>query len=79
MLIALLKTIYKKSIPEGVVDKTWRVIISLAAFLFIVYFTIPFFVLLSQETKDIIVAFILFFGAMDVLINPVLAHRIITA
>jgi hypothetical protein len=79
MLFALLNVIeYKKFIPGGVISKTWNNITGLVAFLFIIYLTIPFFILLSQETKDIIVSFIFFFGAMYVLINIRLVLRIIT-
>ena len=78
MLIALLRAVdLKKSVPAGGVGKTWNVIASLVTFLFIVYLTVPFFVLLSQETKDLIVSCIFFFGAMYVLINLELVHRII--
>jgi hypothetical protein len=78
MLIALLRAVdLKKSVPAGGVGKTWNVIAALVTFLFMVYLTVPFFVLLSQETKDLIVSFIFFFGAMYVLINVELVHRII--
>jgi hypothetical protein len=78
MLFALLNVIeYKKFIPGGLVSKSWNLITSLVAFLFIVYLTIPFFILLSQDTKDLIVAFIFLFGAMYVLINIRLVYRIV--
>ena len=78
MLIALLRVVdLKKNVPAGGVGKTWNVIASLVAFLFLVYLTMPFFVLLSQETKDLIVSFIFLFGAMYVLVNVELVHRII--
>jgi len=78
MLIALLRAAdLKKSVPAGGIGKTWNVITSLVTFLFIVYLTMPFFVLLSQETKDLIVSFIFLFGAIYVLVNLELVHRII--
>ena len=78
MLFALLNVIeYKKFIPRGMVSKVWNNIIALIAFFFIIYLNFPFFILLSQQAKDIIVAFIFFFGAMYVLINIRLVYRII--
>ena len=78
MLFALLNVIeYKKSIKNGVIVGAWNRIIVLVSILFIIYLTIPFFILLSQTTKDIIVAFIFLFGSMYVLINIRLVYRII--
>jgi hypothetical protein len=78
MLIALLRAVdLKKNVPAGGVGKAWNVIASLVTFLFMVYLTMPFFVLLSQETKDLIVSFMFLFGAMYVLVNVELVHRII--
>ncbi len=79
MFIALWKAVdYKGSVPGGVVGKTWNIITALVAFFFIGYLTTPFFVLLNQAAKDLIVAFIFFFGAIYVLISLRLVHRIIT-
>ncbi len=56
MLFALLNGIeYKKCIPGAKACKVWNNIIALIAIFFVVYLTFPFFVLLSQKTKDIIV------------------------
>ncbi len=78
MFIALWKAIdYKSSVPGGVVGRTWNLITTLVAFFFIGYLTTPFFVLLTQEFKDLIVAFIFFFGAIYVLITIRLVHKII--
>jgi hypothetical protein len=78
MFIALWQAIdYKSSVPGGVVGKTWNLITTLVAFFFIGYLTTPFFVLLTQEFKDLIVAFIFFFGAIYVLITIRLVHKII--
>ena len=78
MLIALLRAVdLKKNVPAGGIGRAWNVIASLVTFLFMVYLTMPFFVLLSQETKDLIVSFIFLFGAMYVLVNVELVHRII--
>lgn len=78
MFIALWKAIdYKSSVPGGVVGKTWNLITTLVAFFFLGYLTTPFFVLLNTELKDLIVAFIFFFGAIYVLITLRLVHRII--
>ncbi len=69
---------YKKSIPDGDVGKVWNVLSSLVSFFFIGYLTMPFFIVLSQEKKDLIVAFIFLFGSIYVLITLLLVHRIIT-
>ena len=80
MLIAVVKAYeYKKSIPGGEVGRAWNVLSSLATFFLIGYLTAPFFIVLSQEAKDLIVAFIFLFGAVYVLITLWLVHRIITA
>lgn len=78
MFVALWKAIdYKSSVPGGVVGRTWNLITILVAGFFIGYLTTPFFVLLTQEMKDLIVACIFFFGAVYVLITLRLVHRII--
>lgn len=78
MFVALWKAIdYKSSVPGGVVGKTWNFITMLVAFFFIGYLTTPFFVMLTQEQKDLIVAFIFFFGAIYVLLTIRLVHKII--
>jgi hypothetical protein len=79
MFIALWKAIdYKSSVPGGVVGKTWNLITSLVVLFFIGYLTTPFFVLLPQDIKDLIVAFIFLFGAIYVLVSISLVHKIIT-
>ncbi|HEY6010542.1 MAG TPA: hypothetical protein VIX18_03645 [Nitrospirota bacterium] len=79
MLIALLRVLnLKKNVPSGGVSKIWNVMAALVIFLFIVYLTLPFFLLLPQETKDLIVSFIFFFGAIYVLLNLELVSSIIT-
>jgi len=78
MVVALLRAIeYKKVVPGGAIGQSWDVIFTSVIFFFIVYLIIPFFVLLSQETKDIIVAFIFLFGAIYVLISVIIVYRII--
>lgn len=78
MFIALWNAIdFRSSVPTGVVGKTWNIITALVAFFFIGYLTTPFFVLLTQEQKDLIVAFIFFFGAVYVLITLRLMYKII--
>jgi hypothetical protein len=80
MLFAVVKAYdYKRSIPEGEVGKAWNVLASLASFFLVGYLTTPFFIVLPQEIKDLIVAFIFLFGAVYVLITLWLVHRIITA
>ncbi len=78
MFIALWNAIdFKSSIPAGSVGKTWNIITALVAFFFVGFLTTPFFVLLTQEQKDLIVAFIFFFGAVYVLITLRLMYKII--
>jgi len=79
MLIAVVKAYdYKRSIPGGEVGKAWNVLSTLASFFLIGYLTTPFFIVLPQEIKDLIVACIFLFGAVYVLITLWLVHRIIT-
>jgi len=78
MVVSLLRAIeFKKSVPGGVVGQCWNMILSSVIFFFVVYLIIPFFVLLPQETKDVIVAFIFLFGAIYVLISVMVVYRII--
>ena len=78
MFIALWNAIdFKGSVPGGVVGRTWNVITALVAFFFVGYLTTPFFVLLTQEQKDLIVAFIFLLGAVYVLISLRLMYKII--
>lgn len=78
MFVALWKAIdYKSSVPGGVVGKTWNFITMLVALFFIGYLTTPFFVMLTQDQKDLIVAFIFFLGAIYVLLTIRLVHKII--
>ena len=79
MLIAVVKAYdYKKSIPGGEVGKAWNVLSSLTSFFLVAYLTTPFFIVMSQQAKDLIVAFIFLVGAVYVLITLRLVHRIIT-
>ena len=79
MLLAVVKAYeYSKSIPEGEVGRAWNALLSLVTFFLIGYLTTPFFIVLSQEIKDLIVAFIFLLGAVYVLITLWLVHRIIT-
>ena len=79
MLLAVVKAYeYNKSIPGGEVGRAWNVLLSLVAFFLMGYLTIPFFIVLSQEIKELIVAFIFLLGAVYVLITLWLVHRIVT-
>ena len=75
--ILFLRFLLAVLIPGGMVSKVWNNIVALVSFFFLLYLTFPFFILLSQQTKDIIVAFVFLFGAMYVLINIRLVYRII--
>ena len=79
MLLAVVKAYeYNKSIPEGEVSRAWNALLALVTFFLIGYLTTPFFIVLPQEVKDLIVAFVFLFGAVYVLITLWLVHRIIT-
>jgi hypothetical protein len=80
MVLAVVKAYeYNKSIPEGEVRREWNALVSLVTVILIGYLTTPFFIVLSQETKDLIVAFIFLLGAVYALSTIWLVHRIITA
>lgn len=80
MLLAVVMAYeYNKSIPGGEVGRAWNALLALVTFFLIGYLTTPFFIVLSQEIKDLIVAFIFLLGAVYVLITLWLVHRIITA
>ncbi|HAK58996.1 MAG TPA: hypothetical protein DCO77_01265 [Nitrospiraceae bacterium] len=79
MFIALWQAIdYRSSVPGGVVGKTWKLITRLIGLFFFGYLATPFYALLTQEVKDLIVACIFFFGAIYVLLTVRLVHKIIT-
>jgi hypothetical protein len=78
MLVAVVKAYeYNKSIPGGEVGRAWHALLSLVTFFLVGYLTTPFFIVLSQETKDLIVAIIFLLGAVYVLITLWLVHRIV--
>jgi hypothetical protein len=70
---------YNKSIPGGEVGKAWNALLSLVTLFLMGYLTTPFFIVLSQEVKDLIVALIFLLGAVYVLITLRLVHRIVIA
>lgn len=78
MAVALWKSfLYKATMPEGVVKRTWRLLIALIGLFFVGFLTLPFFVLLPQEWKDNIVAFLFLFGAVYVLVTLNLVYKIV--
>lgn len=78
MAVALWKSfVYKSSLPEGEVKRTWRLLIVLVGLFFVGFLTLPFFVLLPPEWKDNIVSFLFFFGAIYVLLTLNLMYKIV--
>ena len=78
MAIALWKAfLYKSAMPEGVVVRTWRLLMALIGLFFVGFLTLPFFVLLPPEWKDNITAFLFLFGAVYVLVTLNLVFRIV--
>ncbi|HWR72514.1 MAG TPA: hypothetical protein VN604_05060 [Nitrospirota bacterium] len=78
MAVAVWKAFeYKTVMPAGKVKRTWRLLIALIIFFFFGYIILPFFVLIPESSKDTIVAFLFFFGAVYVLVTLNLIVRIV--
>jgi len=78
MAIALWKSVeYRTALPTREVKRTWSLLITLIAVFFFGYLTLPFFVFLPPGTKDTIVAFLFFFGAVYVLTTLNLVLKIV--
>jgi len=78
MLYALYSSItLKKKVPGGKVKKTWGVLNGLIVMFTIGYLTTPFFRLLPQEVKDILVGVIFLAGAVFVVIVTKLFYKIV--
>ncbi|HUK99427.1 MAG TPA: hypothetical protein VLX29_01085 [Nitrospirota bacterium] len=67
----------KSKIPGGKVKATWNVLTSLIIVFTVGYLTTPFFRLLPQEIKDILVGVIFLAGAIFVVIVIKLYFKII--
>lgn len=78
MAIALWKSVeYRTTLPAGEVKRTWNLLITLIALFFFGYLTLPFFVFLPPSSKDTIVAFLFFFGAVYVITTLNLVLKIV--
>ena len=78
MLYALYSSFtLKNKVPGGKVKKTWGVLNGLIVMFTLGYLTTPFFRLLPQEVKDILVGVIFLAGAVFVVIVTKLFYRIV--
>jgi hypothetical protein len=78
MLYALYSSFtLKNKVPGGKVKKTWGVLNGLIVMFTLGYLTTPFFRLLPQEVKDILVGVIFLAGAAFVVIVTKLFYKIV--
>ncbi len=78
MLYALYSSItLKNKVPGGKVKKTWNILTGLIVMFTVGYLTTPFFRMLPQGVKDILVGVIFLAGAIFVVIVIKLFFRII--
>jgi hypothetical protein len=78
MFYALAKVItLNKKIPGGTVGATWKILSSLIGLFTIGYLTTPFFPLLPDDYKQVIVGVIFLFGAVFVVIVINLFYKVI--
>jgi magnesium-transporting ATPase (P-type) len=69
MFYALFRALsLRNKVPGGKVKSTWNFLTFLVVLFAIGYLTTPFFSLLPAATKDLLVGFIFFFGAIFVVI-----------
>lgn len=78
MMYALYSSFALKSkVPGGKVKETWNILTGLIVMFTIGYLTTPFFRMLPQEIKDILVGVIFLAGAVFVVIVIKLFYRIV--
>lgn len=78
MLYALYSSIsLKKKVPGGKVKETWGILNGLIVLFSLGYLTTPFFRLLPQEAKDLLVGVIFLAGAIFVVIVTKLFFKIV--
>lgn len=78
MIYALVRVVsLNKRIPGGTVGATWKVLSSLIALFTIGYLTTPFFPMLPDMYKQLIVGFIFLAGAIFVVIVVNLFYKVI--
>jgi hypothetical protein len=79
MLYALYSVmVLRKKMPGGVVKKNWDVLAALIVLFTVGYLSTPFFPMLPQALKDILVGVIFFFGAIFVVIVIKLFYRVVS-
>lgn len=69
--------ILRNKVPGGKIKSTWGLLTILIVFFSIGYLMTPFFPLLSQEIKDILVGVIFLAGALFVVIVVKLFYKIV--
>ena len=79
MLYALYKVMsLRKKIPGGVVKSTWNLLAVLILLFALGYLSTPFFPLLPQSVKDLVVGVIFFFVAIFVVIVINLFYKVVS-
>ncbi|MDE2246137.1 hypothetical protein [Metallibacterium scheffleri] len=79
MLVCLTQVLrLSKSVPGGIVGRTWKQLTGLVVLFTIGYLLTPFFPLLPQAIVNPLVSLIFLFGAVYVLITVRLIHRVIS-
>ena len=79
MLYALYRVVtLRKKIPGGVVKKTWDFLAVLIVLFAVGYLSTPFFPMLPQAVKDLVVGVIFFFGAIFVVIVINLFYKVVS-
>ena len=79
MLYALFRVMtLRKKIPGGVVKKTWDFLAVLIVLFAVGYLSTPFFPMLPQSVKDLVVGVIFFFGAIFVVIVINLFYKVVS-
>lgn len=67
-----------KTVPGGIVGRTWKQLTVLVVLFFVGYLVTPFFSYIPQAIVNPIVALIFLFGAVYVWITVRLIHRVIS-
>ena len=79
MFFALYRVLVLRGrIPGGKVKKTWNILSGMIALFSAGYLATPFFPLLPQVAKDLLVGVIFFFGAVFVVIVTNLFYRVVS-
>lgn len=68
----------RKTVPGGIVGRTWKQLTGLVILFFVGYLVTPFFSLIPPKIVNPIVALIFLFGAVYVWITVRLIHRVIS-